>query len=188
MRTESRCRRIRCGAEVSRCIDFDVLARLPGLAGDPGHQPAAELSPAWRCELVCQRPGGEPYRPVTEPERRGRQCICLVSGEQTAPERLHAAIKGVWGAQSSGANIVSFNLDAFNSYGKAQGANAPVGKAAAFAYTTALNHLLARDSRQRIQVGDASTVFWAEEPHELETALTCSAKSPRTTRIAAPAR
>jgi CRISPR-associated protein Csd1 len=48
------------------------------------------------------------------------------------------------GAQSSGANIVSFNLDAFTSYGKSQGANAPVGKPAAFAYTTALNHLLAR--------------------------------------------
>ena len=97
--------------------------------------------------------------------------MCLVSGEQAAPERLHAAIKGVWGAQSSGANIVSFNLDAFNSYGKSQGANAPVGKAAAFAYTTALNHLLAKGSSQRIQVGDASTVFWAAEPHELEGAL-----------------
>lgn len=64
------------------------------------------------------------------------------------------------------------NLDAFNSYGKSQGANAPVGKPAAFAYTTALNHLLAKGSRQRIQVGDASTVFWAEEAHELESALT----------------
>ena len=46
-----------------------------------------------------------------------------------------------------------------------------MGKAAAFAYTTALNHLLAKGSRQRIQVGDASTVFWAEAPHEFETAL-----------------
>src|SRR5690606_5231663 len=40
-----------------------------------------------------------------------------------------------------------------------------------FAYTTALNHLLARDSRQRIQIGDASTVFWAEEQHDLESAI-----------------
>src|SRR5690606_36110116 len=62
-------------------------------------------------------------------------------------------------------------LDAFNSYGKTQGANAPVGKPAAFAYTTALNHLLAKGSRQRIQVGDASTVCWAEESHELESSL-----------------
>jgi CRISPR-associated protein Csd1 len=79
--------------------------------------------------------------------------------------RLHTAIKGVWGAQSSGANIVSFNLRAFESYGKEQkqGENAPVSKRAAFAYTTALNHLLGKDSTQRIQVGDASTVFWASE-------------------------
>lgn len=121
-------------------------------------------------ELVCQRPAVA----TACLERGGPEDldgVCLVSGLAAVIERLHPAIKGVWGAQTSGANIVSFNLDAFNSYGKAQGANAPLGKAAVFAYTTALNHLLARDSRQRIQVGDASTVFWAEEAHALETAL-----------------
>src|SRR5690606_32220360 len=97
--------------------------------------------------------------------------VCMVLGKPAAIERLHPAIKGVWGAQTSGANVVSFNLDAFNSYGKLQGANAPLGKAAVFAYTTALNHLLARDSCQRIQIGDASTVFWSEEPHDLESAI-----------------
>jgi CRISPR-associated protein Csd1 len=94
--------------------------------------------------------------------------FCLVTGNNDATERLHTAIKGVWGAQSSGANIVSFNLDAFRSFGKEQGANAPTGKTAAFAYTTALNHLLGKDSKQRMQVGDASTVFWAEKPNPLE--------------------
>lgn len=94
--------------------------------------------------------------------------LCLVTGNKDETERLHTAIKGVWGAQSSGANIVSFNLDAFRSFGKEQGANAPVGKAAAFAYTTALNHLLGKDSKQRLQVGDASTVFWAEKANPLE--------------------
>jgi CRISPR-associated protein Csd1 len=94
---------------------------------------------------------------------------CMVTGNLDVPTRLHTAIKGVWGAQPSGANIVSFNLDAFNSYKKTQGFNAPVGKHAEFAYTTALNTLLAKGSRQRIQVGDASTVFWAEKAHELES-------------------
>lgn len=93
--------------------------------------------------------------------------LCLVSGETDVIERLHPPIKGVWRAQPQGANIVSFNLDAFSSYGKSQGDNAPVGKRAAFAYTTALNHLLANGSRQRAQVGDASTVFWCEEPGHL---------------------
>ena len=89
--------------------------------------------------------------------------LCLVSGEDLPLARLHPAIKGVNGAQSSGASIVSFNLESFGSYGKSQGANAPVSEAVAFAYTTVLNHLLRRDehNRQRIQVGDASVVFWA---------------------------
>ena len=90
------------------------------------------------------------------------EAVCLVTGERGPIARLHPAIKGVWGAQSSGASLVSFNLEAFTSYGHEQGENAPVSEAAAFAYTTALNHFLERDSAQRIQIGDASTVFWAD--------------------------
>jgi CRISPR-associated protein Csd1 len=102
----------------------------------------------------------------------GSNCsICLVSGKDEVLERLHPPIKGVYGAQPSGANIVSFNLDAFRSFGKDQGANAPVGKTAAFAYATALNHLLSKDSEQRMQVGDSSTVFWAEKATEFEHQL-----------------
>ena len=96
--------------------------------------------------------------------RGGRQneAVCLVTGERGPIARLHPAIKGVWGAQSSGASIVSFNLDAFASYGHEQGDNAPVSEAAAFAYTTALNRFLEKGSGHRIQIGDASTVFWAD--------------------------
>jgi len=94
----------------------------------------------------------------------GAQGMCLVTGEQAPLARLHPAIKGVNGAQSSGASIVSFNLDAFTSYGKSQGENAPVSEQAAFAYATALNHLLrgGDGNRQRLQLGDATVVFWAE--------------------------
>jgi hypothetical protein len=113
------------------------------------------------------------------------RAVCLVTGQQAPVERLHAAIKGVWGAQTSGANIVSFNARAFESYGKTerQGENAPVSRAAAFAYTTALNHLLRKDSPQRIQVGDASTVFWAEGKTRSRPS---SATSSRTTPTLAP--
>ena len=150
-------------------IDFDALAASPAWEEIKTTNPLLSFRLHDDVELVCQRPVFATL--PADPDDEEPMAVCLVSGEQTAPERLHAAIKGVWGTQTSGANIVSFNLDAFNSYGKTQGANAPVGKAAAFAYTTALNHLLARGSRQRIQVGDASTVFWAEEPHALETEL-----------------
>lgn len=150
-------------------IDFDALAASSAWEEIKTANPLLSFRLHGDVELVCQRPAVTV--PAAQEADEEPTVTCLVSGEQAAPERLHAAIKGVWGAQSSGANVVSFNLDAFNSYGKSQGANAPVGKAAAFAYTTALNHLLARGSRQRIQVGDASTVFWAEEAHELESAL-----------------
>ncbi len=118
--------------------------------------------------LVCER---ETVRKAiqsalqSEDAERG---ICLVTGKTDAVQRLHPSIKGVWGAQSMGANIVSFNLDAFRSFSKEQGSNAPVGAEAAFAYTTALNHLLDKDSKQRMQVGDASTVFWSARASFLE--------------------
>ena len=90
---------------------------------------------------------------------------CLVTGKTNQSiARLHPSIKGVRDAQSVGASIVSFNLKAFESYQKEQSFNAPVCEKAAFAYTTALNSLLSRKSRQKIQIGDASIVFWAECP------------------------
>lgn len=93
-----------------------------------------------------------------------QQNVCLVSGLPASIERIHTNIKGVYGAQTAGASIVSFNKNAFESYGKEQGANAPVSEQATFAYTTALNYLLRRDvsNRQRLQLGDATVVFWAQ--------------------------
>ncbi len=90
----------------------------------------------------------------------GPEMVCLVTGKRGAVEAVHPAIKGVAGAQSSGAALVSFNGGAFCSYGREQNLNAPVSKYAAFAYTSALNHLLAdRDYAGRI--GDTTVLFWA---------------------------
>lgn len=118
---------------------------------------------------VCERDAVVNTLSASNEENSNEQVQCLVSGNMDVIERLHPSVKGVWGAQTAGANVVSFNLDAFSSYGKTQGSNAPVGKRAAFAYTTTLNHLLAKGSKQRIQVGDASTVFWCATPgHPME--------------------
>ena len=98
--------------------------------------------------------------------------MCLVSGETLPIARLHEPkIKGVAEAQTSGASLISFNLDAFESYGKSQSYNAPVSQAAAFQYATALNHLLA-DRQRRIQIADATTVFWTESPTPAESIFT----------------
>ena len=90
----------------------------------------------------------------------GPDMQCLVTGQMGPVARLHPAVKGVRGAQSSGASPVSFNAPAFCSYGREQSLNAPTGKYAAFAYTAALNHLLS--DRAHVQrLGDTTVVFWA---------------------------
>ncbi len=161
-------------------LDLSALERMPAFEDIQTSNPVLSFRLHDDIELICQRPaiaGAVSGTPEIEADG-----ICLVRGEPATIERLHPPIKGVWGAQTSGANIVSVNnkndsgnnggsTPAFASYGKQQGFNSPVGTDAAFAYTTALNHLLARDSSQRIQVGDASTVFWADEPHDLESAI-----------------
>lgn len=91
----------------------------------------------------------------------GVKMQCLVTGKEDEIAAVHPSVKGVRDAQSSGAALVSFNAPAFCSYGREQNYNAPVGKYAAFAYTAALNHLLAdRDHVQHI--GDTTVVCWAE--------------------------
>ena len=96
--------------------------------------------------------------------------VCLVTGERAEISRIHTAIKGVQGAQSSGAALVSFNAPSFESYGKEQSYNAPVGKYAMFAYTTALNYLLAQ--REYVfMLGDTTIIFWAEDGEEMYQSL-----------------
>jgi CRISPR-associated protein Csd1 len=94
---------------------------------------------------------------------------CMVTGEVEQIARLHPKVKGVCDKPAALSAANTGAIPSVSSYGKQQGYNFPVGQTVAFAYTTALNHLLAKDSRQRVQVGDASTVFWAEAPHDMET-------------------
>ena len=100
----------------------------------------------------------EVYRDQNETAEKG---LCMVSGEIDEIARIHTPIKGVPGAQSSGAALVSFNAPSFESYGKEQSFNAPVGQKAMYAYTTALNHLL-QDDKHRSIIGDMAVVYWAE--------------------------
>lgn len=105
------------------------------------------------------------------------QEVCLVTGEKAEISRIHTAIKGVQGAQSSGAALVSFNALSFQSYGKEQSYNAPVGKYAMFAYTTALNYLLSQ--RDYIfMLGDTTIVFWAEDGEEMYQRLFMDSMEP----------
>lgn len=92
---------------------------------------------------------------------------CLVTGREAPVQVLHPNIKGVPGAQSSGASLVSFNASSLESYGcdGGQGLNAPVSTHAAFAYGAALNYLLSNE-RYHLYMGETTVVYWTEDGEE----------------------
>jgi CRISPR-associated protein Csd1 len=149
--------------DAAAMLDQNVAFRLQGEAGFIHDRPAARAALLTEAGARDAAPSG----------------MCLVTGKTAPIARLHPSIKGVPGAQSSGAALVSFNLDSFTSYGKLQGANAPVSEHAAFAYSTALNALLTPSHtdkkgrpvyRNRITLGDTTVPFWAEHRYAEELA------------------
>ena len=118
---------------------------------------------------VCE--AWEKYLDASGSEEKRR---CLVTGTLAPIAVKHPALKGVSGAQATGAMLVSFNANAYESYGHdgEQGGNAPVSKKAAFAYGTALNALLADREHTKI-IGDTTMVYWAEEESEAAQDLLC---------------
>lgn len=99
-----------------------------------------------------------------------REGICLVTGERASIARLNPRTP-ILGTKSN-AKIVAFQKNmGFDSYGKEQSFNAPVSKSATFAYSTALNFLLAKESKQKLLIGDATAVFWAEKSINLKMCL-----------------
>ena len=133
----------------SDMLDANFVFRLDGDRDDGG-----------RPRLIHER---DAARPLIEGRGvEGEGGWCLIAGSAGPIARLHPVIKNVDGAQSSGAALVSFNLDAFASWGREQGANAPTGQAAAARYGAALNRLLDRGGANRMRIGDATVAFWAD--------------------------
>ncbi len=103
---------------------------------------------------------------AADPNTTRGQCLITGDADQPLAQLVEPAIKGVSGAQSSGAKIISFNCDSFISYGKDQALNSPISQSSAFRHATALNALLAgpQSRLHRVQIGDATTVFWTGAP------------------------
>ena len=154
-------------AETARCLITGKeagIARIhPAIKGVMGAQAAGAALVSFNAPAFCSY-GHEQgaNAPVSEYAAFAyTTALNLLLADRNCCQRIHPAIKGVMGAQAAGAALVSFNAPAFCSYGHEQGANAPVSEYAAFAYTTALNLLLAdRNCCQRI--GDTTIVCWAE--------------------------
>lgn len=98
------------------------------------------------------------YFQSTDGKKEG---VCLVTGETAPVAVLHPSIKGIPGAQSSGASMVSFNAQSFCSYGQEQGFNATTSEYAAFAYGAALNYLIS-EYRHSYRIGDTTVLCWAD--------------------------
>ena len=101
---------------------------------------------------------------LTDDNDRSDQ-ICLVSGERGHVVETTTATM-IPGSQAT-AKLVAFQVKSgYDSYGKEKGANAPISEKAEFAYTTALNHMLASDSRNKFLIGNRTFLFWASKDDE----------------------
>ncbi len=96
-------------------------------------------------------------------DEEGPEIQCLVTGRNDKLAVLHPSIKGLKGALGTGATLVSFQQESSRFFGKKQGENAPIGRQAAYAYTSALNHLLKPGSERVVHFNDLSLIFWTEE-------------------------
>ena len=95
-----------------------------------------------------------------ENQASNNETVCLVSGNKSKIVQTTTATM-IPGSQAT-AKLVSFQTKSgYDSYGKEQGGNAPIGEEAEFAYTTALNHLLRNDSRNKFGVANRTFVFWS---------------------------
>ena len=150
----------RCSEEFpdKACLTGNGVFRILGEEADVHEDPGVVQ---WWDQTGCSS-----WRAGKDKNEGTPQGMCLVMGQVAPLARLHEpSIKGVVGAQSSGAKLVSYNCDSFESYGKEQGVNASVSETAAFGYCNALNYLLSREE-SRMRLPGTTAVFWTDAPLE----------------------
>lgn len=100
---------------------------------------------------------------LSQKSEGGQNGVCLILGEEKSIARLHTTIK----LSKDTGPLISFKTDrGYDSYGKEQGYNAPISEDAEFAYTTALNAMLQKGSRNKFAVGNRTFIFWASSQSE----------------------
>jgi CRISPR-associated protein Csd1 len=111
---------------------------------------------------------------------KGGDAECLISGKIGPIAPTHEKIKGMTslGGQASGVSLMSFDKDAFRSYGWEQNANSPVSTDRAMAYVLALNHLLRRDGGHRRDIAGVGFIFWTKEKADFDPMATVDQPEP----------
>ena len=91
--------------------------------------------------------------------------LCLITGNH-GPSVDTTTATMIPGSQAT-AKLVAFQVNSgYDSYGKTKCGNAPISEEAEFAYTTALNSMLQKDSRNKFMLGSRTFVFWASNNNE----------------------
>ncbi|MBP1736352.1 MAG: type CRISPR-associated protein Cas8c/Csd1 [Oscillospiraceae bacterium] len=171
--------------ETSRRLHQNLLAHL----NHPGALAIIRFFHSWKPEQAGTYPALQPYlrelaasnavfmingHPAIEDDAlravwpayyeanlEGACRCCLVTGQYLHIASLHPKIRGVFGAAHTGSSLVSFNQEAFSSWGHEKGYNAPISDRAAFACSTALNYLTT--SRYAYGLGGVTFVFWTSD-------------------------
>ena len=101
--------------------------------------------------IALHTDGDKPNKPIR---------LCLVSGKKEPCVDITTATM-IPGSQAI-AKLVSFQVSSgYDSYGHSKCDNAPIGETAEFEYTTALNHMLDKNSRNKFLLANRTFVFWA---------------------------
>lgn len=115
------------------------------------------------CKIAAEDPDIHDFV-LAQKNEDNKKGLCLVLGEDRSISRLHTTIK----LTKDTGPLVSFKTDrGYDSYGKEQGYNAPISEDVEFAYTTALNTMLQKDSHNKFMVGNRTFVFWASSSKEI---------------------
>jgi CRISPR-associated protein Csd1 len=95
---------------------------------------------------------------------------CMISGKFGPIAPTHEKIKGVssLGGQASGVALMSFDKEAFRSYGWEQNRNSPVSPDRALAYVLAFNDLLKQDKGKRKDIAGVGFLYWLKKPADLD--------------------
>lgn len=123
---------------------------------------------SWLHDAPAMRAAWDAYR--ARPQKGTPRGICSITGREDTLARLVPMVRGVPGAQPSGAGLVSVNFEAAESYGRTQAYNAQIGEYAAFASSTALQRLI-DDPAHRVMLGNMLVLFWSPGATDEEDAL-----------------
>lgn len=92
-------------------------------------------------------------------DSQAKQSICLITGNKGPIARTISKIRLPLG--KSHATMVGAQKNmGFDSYGKEQAFNSPISLEAEFAFTTALNVLCKKGSKNIVTIGDRCYIFW----------------------------